>query len=331
MDQEQALEQGLIQRFNPIPEYYQHLRTLIDFDAIAENPPQIVVDSMHGSGRGLIKGILKGTGCEVHEIRGEMNPGFGGAHPEPIAKHLSPLAGAMSTGLGSLGLALDGDGDRIGAMDERGNFVDPHKIMALALRYLVEERGMQGPVVRTVSTTRMVDRLAKEYGLPVYETPVGFNYIADHMLKEDILIGGEESGGISFQGHIPEGDGVLIGLLLVEIVAQSGSTLSELVGDLLESVGPAYYHRTDQRIKYPIKKENMVRELMGRVPDSIGGQVVEDVVSIDGVKYVLKDDSWLLIRPSGTEPVLRVYAEGRNQEMVESLLKYGEKVADQLT
>lgn len=331
MDQEQALEQGLIQRFNPIPEYYQHLRTLIDFDAIAENPPQIVVDSMHGSGRGLIKGILKGTGCEVHEIRGEMNPGFGGAHPEPIAKHLSPLAGAMSTGLGSLGLALDGDGDRIGAMDERGNFVDPHKIMALALRYLVEERGMQGPVVRTVSTTRMVDRLAKEYGLPVYETPVGFNYIADHMLKEDILIGGEESGGISFQGHIPEGDGVLIGLLLVEIVAQSGSTLSELVGDLLESVGPAYYHRTDQRIKYPIKKENMVRELLGKVPDTIGGQVVEDVVSIDGVKYVLKDDSWLLIRPSGTEPVLRVYAEGRNQEMVESLLKYGENVAEQLT
>ncbi len=331
MDREQALEQGLIQRFNPIPDYYQHLRTLIDFDAIADDPPQIVVDSMHGSGRGVIKGILKGTGCEVQEIRGEMNPGFGGAHPEPIEKHLGALAGAISTGLGSLGLALDGDGDRIGAMDERGNFVDPHKIMALAFRYLVEERGMRGPVVRTVSTTRMIDRLAEGYGLPVYETPVGFNYIADYMLKEDILIGGEESGGMSFRGHIPEGDGILIALLLVEIVAKSGRTLSQLVDDLLDSVGPAYYHRTDQRIKYPIKKEKMVDELLANVPESIGGEGVKEVVSTDGVKYILSDDSWLLIRPSGTEPVLRVYTEGRSEETVEALLAYGEEVAKQLT
>jgi phosphomannomutase len=215
-------------------------------------------------------------------------------------------------------------------MDERGNFVDPHKIMALALRYLVEERGMRGPVVRTVSTTRMIDRLAEGYGLPVYETPVGFNYIADYMLKEDILIGGEESGGISFRGHIPEGDGILISLLLVEIVAKSGRTLSHLVDDLLQSVGPAYYQRTDQRIKYPIKKEDMVEELLEIVPDSIGGEVVEEVVSTDGVKYILSDDSWLLIRPSGTEPVLRVYAEGRSNEIVAALLAYGEEVAKQL-
>ena len=141
MEWDQAVEQGLIISFNPVPDYYQHLRTLIDFDAIAANPPRVVVDSMHGSGRGLIKGILTGTGCEVTEIRGEMNPGFGGAHPEPIGSHLGALAGAISTGMGNIGLALDGDADRIGAMDERGNFVDPHKIMALALRYLVEKRG----------------------------------------------------------------------------------------------------------------------------------------------------------------------------------------------
>ncbi|MFN2282614.1 MAG: phosphoglucomutase/phosphomannomutase family protein, partial [Anaerolineales bacterium] len=222
MEWDQAVEQGLIVRFNPVPDYYQHLRTLIDFDAIAANPPRVVVDSMHGSGRGMIKGILTGTGCEVTEIRGEMNPGFGGVHPEPIGSQLGPLAGAISTGMGNLGLALDGDGDRIGAMDERGNFVDPHKIMALALRYLVEKRGLSGPVVRTVSTTKMIDRLAAKYGLQVYETPVGFNHIADHMIAENVLIGGEESGGISIQGNIPEGDGVLMGLLLIEIVAVSG-------------------------------------------------------------------------------------------------------------
>ncbi|MCK4901289.1 MAG: phosphoglucomutase/phosphomannomutase family protein, partial [Anaerolineales bacterium] len=211
MDYKQARKLGLLQRFNPLPAYYDHLRQLIDFDAIAENPQRIAVDSMYGSGRGVIKSILKGTGCEVHEIRGEMNPGFGGVHPEPIARYLGSLAGAISTGMGDLGIATDGDGDRIGAMDERGNFVDPHKIMALSMRYLVEERGWRGPAVRTVSTTRMIDRLAKAHDLPVYETPVGFNYIADHMLNEDILIGGEESGGISFRGNIPEGDGVLMG------------------------------------------------------------------------------------------------------------------------
>ncbi len=170
----------------------------------------------------------------MHEIRGEMNPGFGGVHPEPIAQYLGALAGAISTGMGDLGLATDGDADRTGAMDGRGNFVDPHKIMALALRYLVEKRGWRGLVVRTVSTTQMIDRLAEKYGLKVYETPVGFNHIADYMMKDDVLIGGEESGGISIKGHIPEGDGILMGLLLLEIVADLEVTLYELVEDLLK-------------------------------------------------------------------------------------------------
>ena len=331
MEWDQAVEQGLIISFNPVPDYYQHLRTLIDFDAIAANPPQIVVDSMHGSGRGLIKGILTGTGCEVTEIRGEMNPGFGGAHPEPIGSHLGALAGAISTGMGTLGLALDGDGDRIGAMDERGNFVDPHKIMALALRYLVEKRGWQGPAVRTVSTTRMIDRLAEKYDLAVYETPVGFNHIADYMLSENVLIGGEESGGISIQGNIPEGDGVLMGLLLVEMVAVYDKSLHTLVNELLDEVGPAFYQRKDQRLKYPIQKQRMVRHLMENKPDEIGGVKVNDLLTTDGVKYLLADDSWLLIRPSGTEPVLRVYAEGRSEDMVQALLGYGEEVAESIT
>lgn len=328
MDYDLAREMGLIERFNPIPSYYAHLREMIDFDAIGDNPQRIVVDSMFGSGRGAIKGILHGTGCEVHEIRGEMNPGFGGAHPEPIARHLGPLAGAIGQGLGALGLATDGDGDRIGAMDERGNFVDPHKIMALAIRHLYEKRGLSGSIVRTVSTTRMIDRLAEKYGLDVVETPVGFNHIADHMLKGDVLIGGEESGGISFKGHIPEGDGVLMGLLLVEIVSTAGASLGELVDDLLKEVGPADYARTDLRLKRPVEKTKMTKRLADEAPSAIGGESVTKVATTDGCKYILSDDSWLLIRPSGTEPVLRVYAEGRSPEMVEALLHYGEEVAE---
>jgi phosphomannomutase len=275
----------------------------------------------------VIKGILQGTGCEVVEIRGEMNPGFGGVHPEPIGKHLGALAGAIASHMGDWGLATDGDADRIGAMDERGNFVDPHKIMALALQYLTDKRGLCGPAARTVSTTRMIDRLAKRCGMQVYETPVGFNHIADLMLKENLLIGGEESGGISFRGHIPEGDGVLMGLLLVEIVAAAGAPLHELVENLLQDVGPAYYERKDLNLSHPVAKAQMTRRLTEEAPATIGGERVAEVRTLDGVKYLMSDDSWLLIRPSGTEPVLRVYAEGRTPEMVRALLSFGEQVA----
>ena len=327
VDFDQARQAGLIQRFNPLPAYYDHLRTLINFDLIAENPQRIVVDSMYGSGRGVIKGILQGTGCEVQEIRAELNPGFGGVHPEPISRYLGALASAISTGMGDLGLVTDGDADRIGAMDGRGNFVDPHKIMALSLRYLVEKRGWRGPVIRTVSTTSMIDRLAEHYGLPMHETPVGFNHIADYMLQGDVLIGGEESGGISFRGHIPEGDGILMGLLLLEIVATSGKTLYELVENLLEEVGPSFYQRSDLRLRHPVSKEAMSRSLVEDAPAEIGGMKVASISTVDGVKYMISDGSWLLIRPSGTEPVLRVYAEGRTQQMVQDLLGYGEQVA----
>lgn len=331
MDFEQARKLGLIRRFNPLLDYYAHLRKLIDFDIIAENPQRLVVDSMYGSGRGVLKGILQGTGCEVQEIRAEMNPGFGGVHPEPIARYLGALAGAISTHMGNFGLATDGDADRIGAMDERGNFVDPHKIMSLAVCHLIERRGWSGPVVRTVSTTRMIDRLAKKYGVPIYETPVGFNHIADYMLKEDILIGGEESGGISFRGHIPEGDGILMGLLVIEMVAASGVTLYELVENLLQQVGPVHYQRNDLRLSRPVSKDRMVQHLEENTPNSIAGEGVAEISRLDGVKYILADDSWLLIRPSGTEPVLRVYAEGRSPEMVRAMIGYGEQIAASVT
>jgi phosphomannomutase len=328
MEFEKARELTLIQKFNPLPAYFDHLRTLINTDIIADEPQRLVVDSMYGSGRGVIKAFLQGTGCEVAEIRGEMNPGFGGVHPEPIAKYLGPLVSAISSGMGNFGLCTDGDADRIGAMDERGNFVDPHKIMALALKYLVEKRGMSGSVVRTVSTTRMIDRLANRYGLTVHETPVGFNHIADYMMSEDVLIGGEESGGISFKGHIPEGDGPAMGLLLVEMIAAARKTLYEMVCELLEDVGPAFYERKDLRLSRPVAKAEMTDFLTKQAPAAIGGEKLSEIGNRDGIKYILADDSWLLIRPSGTEPVLRVYAEGRNQEMVKAMIRYGEQVAE---
>lgn len=330
MDYQQARRENLIQKFDPLPAYLEHLHTLIKTDIIAGNPQRLVVDSMHGAGRGVIKTFLDGSGCEVAEVRADMNPGFGGIHPEPIAKNLGALASAISSGTGNFGLATDGDADRIGAMDEGAAFVDPHKIMALALQYLVEQRHLTGTVVRTVSTTRMIDRLARKYDLELIETPVGFNHIADQMLRRNVLIGGEESGGISFKGHIPEGDGPIMGLLLLEIIAASRKSLRQLVEELLADVGPAIYQRVDLRLSRPVAKAEMAEFLVKQAPAEIGPSKVAEISQLDGVKYIMDDDSWLLIRPSGTEPVLRVYVEGRTPEMVSELMGYGQKVAERV-
>jgi alpha-D-glucose phosphate-specific phosphoglucomutase len=327
MDYQRAVDQDLIRRFDPVWAYYEHLGQLIDLDTISSGELRVVADAMYGSGRGCVCEMLSRTRCRVHEIRGEMNPGFGGIHPEPIAKYLNALVAAMQAYHADVGLATDGDADRIGAMDALGNFVDPHHIFALALRYLVEKRGWTGRVVKTVSTTMMVDRLAAKYGLSLQETPIGFNYIADHILEGNVLIGGEESGGISIRGHIPEGDGVLMGLLLLEIVSEAGVPLQELVADLQKQAGPACYARTDLQLRHPVIKKEMVTRLTDNAPASIAGMPVVDVQTVDGVKYRLDSESWLLIRPSGTEPVLRVYAEAPSAEAVKALLGYGEEVA----
>ncbi|HJO33865.1 MAG TPA: phosphoglucomutase/phosphomannomutase family protein [Anaerolineales bacterium] len=329
MDFDQAVEAGMIARFNPFQPYAEHVRSIIDMERIASFPERlhVVADAMYGSGRSYLKSLLGGTGLEVMEIRGEMNPGFGGVHPEPIMKYLGATASAIANGRGDIGLITDGDGDRIGAMDGRGQFIDPHRIMSLCLRYLVEKKRQSGAVVKTVSTTHMLNRQAEIYALPLYETPVGFNHISDLMRSERVLIGGEESGGISIQGHIPEGDGILIGLLLLEVMAAYGTSLHELVENLLRDFGPVKYTRHDLRLAHPVEKKELVCRLQRRAPDKIGHLSVKDLQTTDGVKYLLENDSWLLIRPSGTEPLLRVYAEGRNEADVEALLDYGREVA----
>ncbi len=327
MELDEAIAAGLVQKFDPAWAYYEHLSGLIDLNVISQGELNVVADGMFSAGRGAIAEMLARTRCNVTNIRHRMNPGFGGIHPEPIAKHLGLLISTIQAGHFDVGLATDGDADRIGAVDACGNFVDPQRIFALVLRYLIEERGLNGRVVRTVSTTRMVDRIAAEHGLELIETPVGFNHIADLMLAGDVLMGGEESGGMSIKGHIPEGDGVLMGLLLLEVMASANKPLHVLVDELLVDYGPAQYARTDMSLSRPIAKADMVAMLVAAAPDAIAGVDIESVQTTDGVKYYLADGSWLLIRPSGTEPVLRVYAEAENDERVRALLDFGEEMA----
>jgi phosphomannomutase len=328
MDYKKAEELGLIRKFDPAWPYYEHLTTnLINMDIISNGELKVVADSMYGAGRGVFGEVLSRTRTKIRELHSDMNPGFGGIHPEPMGRNLKELITAVQNENAHLGLATDGDADRIGAVDERGNFVDAHTIMALAVRYLVEKRGLTGDIAKTISTTLMLNRLADKYGLTVHETPVGFDGIAQLMLTDDILLGGEESGGMSMKGHIPEGDGILMGLLLMEIVADANVPLSELIDDLHRLVGPTVYKRHDIRLKNFISKSDMVQRLVDHAPAKIAGETVGKIDSYDGVKYHLADDSWLLIRPSGTEPVLRVYAEAGSEAMVEALIDMGRELA----
>jgi alpha-D-glucose phosphate-specific phosphoglucomutase len=324
---EQALRSEQVVKFDPAWAYYEHLGTLLDLDVISGGELRVVADGMYGSGRRTFSEFLNRSRTHVLNIRHEMNPGFGGIHPEPIAKHLGLLISTIQAGHWDVGLATDGDADRIGAVDSQGRFVDPHRIFALILRYLLEKRGWRGRVVRTVSTTRMIDRIAQSYDLPVIETPVGFNHIADLMIANNVVMGGEESGGLSIHGHIPEGDGVLMGLLLLEVMADAHEPLHVLVEELLATYGPAQYARKDMKLARPVAKAEMVRLLVDHAPAMIDGVAIEDVQTADGVKYYLGDGSWLLIRPSGTEPVLRVYAEAPDDKRVKALLAFGEAVA----
>lgn len=323
-----AIEQELVRRFNPFPAYEEQLRRLVNFDAIRQANIRVAVDAMYGAGRVYLRRLLEDAGCKVTELRSEMNPGFNGIHPEPIARHLQPLLLEMASGRYQIGLATDGDADRIGAVDPSGKFVDPHAIMALLVEHLVHERGMSGSIVKTVSTTQMLNRLALRYNLDLHETPVGFNHISELMMQESVLLGGEESGGISILGHIPEGDGLLMGMLLVEMVATRSKTLTGLLTELMAApdIGPFHYARLDQSVR-PFDKGTLVRGLMQAVPLTLANHPLAQVSDRDGVKYTLSNDSWLLIRPSGTEPVLRIYAEARSEAEVQSLLSEGAALA----
>jgi phosphomannomutase len=308
-------------------DYLNHLATLVDINLIKSAGWRVVVDCMYGSGIGYLEKLLAGGKTEVISIRSTRDLNFGGINPEPIAKNLQALFNAVKFNGAFAGIALDGDADRIGAADENGNIVDSHRIFAVSLLHLVEKRGWRGPVVKTVSTTSMIDILCKQLSLPYSVTPIGFKYICEKMLQEDVLIGGEESGGIGIRGHLPERDGVLMGLLLMEAMAQSGKKLGELVNDVYARCGFHAYNRIDMHPN--VADMPAIRDRITNANNSeLADRKIESIDKKDGTKFYFTDGAWLLLRPSGTEPVVRVYAEAESDKAVEILLSAGENLVN---
>ena len=302
----------------------------VDLDRIAKAGFKFAIDVMHGAGRGVLAGIFKQRGIHHVEIRSEVNPLFPGINPEPIEPHVRALQEAVVREKCHAGFANDGDADRIGAVDEHGGYVDSHKIYSVILRWLLERKKWPGEVVRAFNTTRMLDRIAAKHQRRMHECGIGFKYICDLMLEREILIGGEESGGIGITRHMPERDGVLNALLLAAVMAEEGKTLAQLVADLQRDFGSHYYGRRDMHISDDIKKSAIQRASNGM--RKLGRYAVERTADLDGIKLYLNAprgnngaDAWVLMRASGTEPLLRVYVEASSPELVQEILADAEK------
>lgn len=317
-----ASDEGLIVEFDPDPPYMERMSKLIDLPAIRSAGLRVTVDSMFGAGAGYIARLIAGGSTTVEEINGYRNPAFPGMEqPEPIAHNLTTLIERIKAGGASVGLALDGDADRVGVVDEHGRFVTTLEVFSLLALYLLENKGEKGALVKGVTSSSMLNRLGERFGVDVHEMKVGFKYIGPRMSEVDALMGGEESGGFAFRGHIPERDGVLSGLYILEYMAKTGSTPSQLVQHLLDQVGSHYYKRRD--VSFDPQDRTRIEELQRGIGDGglteVAGLRVRQTDEIDGRRLVF-DDAWLIIRFSGTEPLLRLYAEAGKPELVEALL-----------
>lgn len=310
---------GTIETINLREAYRNVLKDRLDIDGIRASGLKVGCDAMFGAGQGTVTDLL-GTD-NVVEVHDDHNPGMHGQAPEPIEKNLEYLSHLVVEEWCDVGLAFDGDADRIGMMDEKGRFVDSHKILSLLVKYLHQEKGLNGTIVKTFSTTDMLDRMAEKYGLPVDTTKIGFKYIAPKIIEGDVLVGGEESGGLAVKGHIPERDGIYIGLTVVEMMMARKMKLSELVAELQSEFGPLYFARNDFHTTQA-KKEAFLDRLENRRPDTVAGEHVEKIEDLDGVKFRF-GDGWLMFRPSGTEPVLRIYAEASTQDRADRLVQAG--------
>ena len=318
---DEACRSGKIEQIDAVTSYLRQLGHVVDIEAIRKANISAVADPMFGAGSGLFKRLLG-----IDEIHTDLNPAFGGRPPEPIGENLQELRDLLGAGRYRVGLALDGDADRIGAVDERGDFFSSHAIFTLLLKHLVERKGLSGGVVKTVSSTRMIDLLAHRYDLPLYETPIGFKHICELMLDKQILMGGEESGGLGVTGHIPERDGVLMGLLLLETIALTGKGLRQQLEEIMDEIGHFFYRRIDTHISSEAKMA-LLHRLTNDPPAIIAGRTVATTNLSDGFKFVFENGDWLLIRPSGTEPVLRLYSEAGDPAMVETLLRSARQIA----
>lgn len=319
-----GLKQGSIRKFDPAPAYIEQLRRMIDLDALKLAPLKIVFDPMWGNGAGWWQRLLGGGRLEIVEIHSERNPLFPEMlRPEPIRPNvdagLRATVAARADGL----VITDGDADRVGFGDEAGNFINQLQVYGLLALYMLEVRGLRGPIVKTLSTTSMLEKLGEKFGVPVYSTGVGFKYVAPKMLETNALIGGEESGGFAFRGHAPERDGILAGLFLMDMMVKLERKPSELVKYLYRQVGGEYfYDRIDLRLPPERREEAMARVTAAR-PESIAGLRVTARDTTDGFKYIMEDGGWMLVRFSGTEPIIRVYCETTHGSKVRAILEDG--------
>jgi phosphomannomutase len=300
--------------------YLDHLKTLVDLDRIRTSGRRFVIDPMYGAGRRCVARLLDEARVRCREIHGELNPLFPGLNPEPIEPHVSELGQAVVDGGFDAGFATDGDADRLGAIDRDGSFIDSHKIFSILLKHLVEDRGLRGEVVKTFSTTQMVDGLARKHGLPLHTTPIGFKYVCELMRQRDVLIGGEESGGIGIKGNLPERDGILNSLLLAEVMADRNRTLGELVQELTEEFGPHFYERLDLELDSRQAVQHLLEHIRHHRFGRVAGRPITAKENLDGCKMFFGESTWLLVRPSGTENLLRLYAEAPSHAEVKALL-----------
>lgn len=302
---------------DPRPAYLEHIATLVDTGAIADSGLALYYDAMYGTGRGYLDAILSQADPTV--LHNKLDPLFGGGMPEPKEEYLGELRSLVSE-RGGLGLATDGDADRFGVIDFDGTYVTPNQLIALLLHYLVRHKHLTGTVVRTVATTHLIDRIAAACGLTVRETPVGFKFIGECMRNEPVVIGGEESGGLSILGHLPEKDGLLACALAAEMRAVTGKPLIHTLNEVMAEVGPAFSRRIDLHLNAS-GKERLLERLKSNPPLSVGGLTVEGLVTVDGVKMLLSNHSWILVRPSGTEPLVRIYVESDSPNLRDRLIE----------
>ncbi len=309
--------------------HYAACKKLVDFDLIAKSKLKFAHEALYGVGAGCFDELLAGTTCQVTTLNAEHNPLFGGINPEPIAKNYVKSAAYLAKHPHDLCLVTDGDADRVGGMLGDGGLMTTHQIICLLLRHFVVNRKQTGRVIKAITTTTMVDRMCAKYGVELVETGVGFKYIATEMIKGNVLLGFEESGGIGFPGHIPERDGILAGLMLLELLAKEKKPLKTLLADLTKEFGPHCYARIDTH--FPLEKRQALMQFCKlNPPAKLGKSPVTEVKSFDGVKFIAKDGSWLMLRGSGTEPILRIYAESKSDAEAEALLKLGVKLTKQV-
>lgn len=322
---DEALSNGTCVKFDPAPNYIKHLADLIDLQPIKDAGLRVVVDAMWGNGAGWFTRLLSGGRTSVTEIHNIRNPIFPEMlRPEPIPPNIDVGLRTTVEQNADVLIVTDGDADRIGVGDEKGNFVNQLQVYALLAFYLLEVRGERGPIVKTLSTTSMLEKLGKIYGVPVYETGVGFKYVAPKMLETNAMIGGEESGGYAFRGNVPERDGILAGLYMLDMIVRLNRKPSQLLDLLFSKVGPHYYNRVD--MAFHGNRAVYEQKILDAKPNLVGGLKVTNLNTMDGFKFMLEDGGWLLIRFSGTEPIVRVYCETTHQDKVQAILDDGLRI-----